>query len=128
MLTKWGEGISLSSGNICCPQSFTLEETALGHLEMGSCRRLGGCLRSVQQGAQWAAALRPSSPSFCLPPMFSSRRVAAVGFSPHFVAPSLAYPTVSYTVEGLTHNTFLKACVREYNCSNECMFDCFINF
>lgn len=51
-LTKWGEGISLSSGNICSPQSFTLEETALGHPEMGSCRRLGGCLRSVQQGAQ----------------------------------------------------------------------------
>lgn len=51
-----------------------------------------------------------------------------VGFSPHFVAPSLSYPTVSYTVEGLTHNTFLTACVREYNCSNECMFDCFINF
>lgn len=49
-------------------------------------------------------------------------------FPPHFLASSLSHPTVSYTVDGLTRNTFLKACVREYNCSNECMFDRFINF
>lgn len=40
------------------------------------------------------------------------------------------YPTQLFadSADGLTFNTFLKACVREENCSNECMFDRFINF
>lgn len=113
------------------PKFHPGRETALGHLEMGLLPAAESvCAFRPAGGAVRAAALRASSPSFCLPPVSRSRAEGLLWrvFPPHFVASSLSHPTVSYTVDGLTRNTFLKACVREYNCSNECMFDRFINF
>lgn len=138
-LTKWGEGIS--PVEIFAPPTVSLwkRETALGLLQMGLLPAagaeakeagVGACRHSVQQGAQ-CGLQRSGHPH----PHFAchlccdlKQKGCRGGFSPHFVA-SLSYPADSYTVEeGLTLNTFLKACVRGYNCSNECMFDCFINF
>lgn len=85
---------------------------------------------SVQQGAQ-CGLRRPRNPH----PHFAcylccnlKQKGCCGGFSPHSVTSSLSSPTVSYTVDGLARNTFLKACVREYDCSNGCMLDCFIHF
>lgn len=135
-LTKWGEGIC--PVEIFAPPKFTLEERdclrARGDGAPappggggGRAGWLAGVLRSVQQGAQCGRCGR-AQPNAARRRAVLKQKGCCGGFSPHFVGSSLFSPTVYYTADGLTRNSFLRACVREQNCSNECMFDCFINF
>lgn len=94
--------------------------------EAGQAGLQASCVLSSRgRSAGAAAALSRMLPVAAL---FSKQKGCCGGFSPHFVGSSLFSPTVYYTADGLTRNSFLRACVREQNCSNECMFDCFINF
>lgn len=86
-------------------------------------------LRSAQQGARCGRSGLPRLPLGPLPGSCpQAERLLWWGFPPFLWLPHYPPQLFSYTADGLTFNTFLKACVREENCSDECMFDRFINF
>lgn len=102
--TKFGER-NLSSGNTCFPQvSLWKRLLAVGPLELGLLPAAG----SVCGRSGFLALLLPVTYV-----VSSSRKVAVVRFSPILWLPHCPTQLFSYTADGLTFNTFLKACVRE---------------